>query len=140
MGLLYSGPGPRPWRQPRLILDINKIMIQMIFMVECYFRTYSTKKREYSNNTPIGNDGKTALLCDDCHPCLGLGLPLYTIIIHFVERWQSVCAYVFVSQAHLFVTDYHMFQVFDNVCYVLSTFKGHRWALLLHGAQSLKKS
>ncbi|GFV17041.1 uncharacterized protein TNCV_655941 [Trichonephila clavipes] len=42
------------------------------------------------NYMPTGNSSKVALLYHVRPPCLDLGLPPYTIITSFIERWQSI--------------------------------------------------
>ncbi|GFY26405.1 hypothetical protein TNCV_26021 [Trichonephila clavipes] len=45
--------------------------------------------------------------CDDHRPCIGLGLPPYTLITRSVKRQQSIeLVCVIVSHAHLFVSGY----------------------------------
>ncbi|GFX95498.1 hypothetical protein TNCV_4825131 [Trichonephila clavipes] len=66
-----------------------------------------SEKLGISNYMSTGNSDKTVLLCDDCRPCLGLGLPPHNIITYSVKRRQlaePVC--VIVSHAHLFVSSY----------------------------------
>ncbi|GFX77992.1 hypothetical protein TNCV_971471 [Trichonephila clavipes] len=97
-------------------LSLNKITIRIISTVNCYFRLHSPKNWEFRMICQLAT-------CDDCLPCLGLGLPPYTIITHSVKRRQSVepvC--VIVSHAHLFVSGYclcEFLRTFAMYCHLL---------------------
>ncbi|GFW38109.1 hypothetical protein TNCV_835481 [Trichonephila clavipes] len=121
----------------RLRLSLNKIMIQIILTIKCYFWSYSPKNWEFWSICQLAT-------CDDRHPGIGLGLlpyTTYTIITHSLKRRQSVepvCAIV--SHIHLFVSGYCLYEYLKTYvmyCLLLCVIVG---AYFCVGHQDFKKA